>query len=691
MRRFLVFSGVLGGFLLSVGAASPAGSSADVNSIGIRLVAVPAGSFQMGQEGPQSDYLLSKHPEKFDDADWDEKPVHRVTISKPFLMGATEVTNAQYEQFDPGHAGIRRTAACSKADDEPVVEVTWNDAVKFCAWLSAKEKKPYRLPTEAEWEYACRAGTTTLFNTGDSLPDGSTVWLSYQTKSHGFSGKAPPRQYRMPPGPEPLRVAQQAPNAWGLYDMHGNVAEWCLDWYGPYEAGDQTDPTGRSSGDFRVVRGGSHSEYIRMLRSANRAALEPDQGSIWNGFRVVQAPMPATAPIAPPPPPLNQRDVSQAVPEIKPVDATKPFFRGPQIFVKIPPGSMGPLFSKHNHSPSLVGCPNGDLLAVWFSCVEETGSELCVAASRLRHGAAEWEEASPFWDTPDVNDHYPKLFFDGDKTIYFFTAGLEHNIFRMSVDNGATWSVPQPVLPLGEVGNSGFKTVEGYFVQPHDGPCSFLLSRDKGKTWTYNADALAKDKLAVAPGQTGPCAAGIHLAMAQLKDGSIMSIGRFDKAEQQERFHGFAPISITKDWGKTWSYSESPFPVISSAQRAVLLRLHEGPLLYCSFTDQWSKWHSRKGFVFPDSAGGQFTGYGLYAALSYDGGKSWPIRKLVTDGSPEHRWKSTDDNPMTMSPTLAEPFGYLAIYQTRDDVVQLVSSKNYYAFNLTWILEKAAP
>ena len=545
---------------------------------------------------------------------------------------------------------------------------SWEDAVRFCVWLSAKEKKTYRLPTEAEWEYACRAGTTTLFNLGDSLPDGFTKWLQYQTKSLGFFQKPFSKEFCVPPGREPLRVGQTPPNAWGLHDMHGNVEEWCADWYGPYEAGEQTDPVGRSAGDFRVTRGGSHSQWVRLLRSANRSARIPTQRSVWNGFRVVQAEAPPTVPLPPAPPTLCKRDVSQQIADVKPTDASKPVFRGPLPFVKIPPGSYGPVFSKHNHSPAIAECPNGDLLAVWFSCVEEQGSERCVAASRLRFGATEWEEASSFYDVPDVNDHYPKLWFDGNKTLYFFVAGLVHNNLLTSQDNGATWSKPQPIYPLGEVGNSAFRTKEGFFVQPHDSPSSFLISRDEGTTWNFrnvskNAagawptgetgndgkpvyDAFAEPSNC-RPGKTGIAAAGIHVAMAQLEDGSIMGIGRYDKPELQEHFHGHAPLSITKDWGKTWTYRESEFPVIGSAQRAALLRLREGPLLYCSFTEQWRDWKQRKGLAFKTTGGREFTGYGMYAALSFDDGVTWPLRRLITDGLPERTLETTNGKPGT--------------------------------------------
>ena len=179
-------------------------------------------------------------------------------------MGVTEVTNAQFEQFDPKHRALRGKMGFSKDDDEAVVFVSWHDAVRFCEWLSKKERLPYRLPTEAEREYACRAGTTTHFHTGDTLP-------KEFHKNARESWFPDPRRTR-PDDVVPLFPGKAPANPWGLHDMHGNVEEWCHDWYGPYEAGTQTDPIGRADGEFRVTRGGGHSTEPFFLRSANRLA-----------------------------------------------------------------------------------------------------------------------------------------------------------------------------------------------------------------------------------------------------------------------------------------------------------------------------------------------------------------------------------------------------------------------------------
>ena len=651
------------------------------NSLGMKLVRIEPGSFQMGQDGPRADYQTTRHAEKCDDADWDERPVHRVTLTTALHMAATEVTVGQYRQFQPDLKGVG-------TDEEAVTGVSWHDTGKFCAWLAAKEGRSYRLPTEAEWEYACRAGTTTPFHTGERLPDGFQKFKMNEKFIKRFFSKAGkfPSDYRDCPVEAPLRVAQTPANAWGLFDLHGNVEEWCLDWYGPYEAADAVDPVGRADGDFRVTRGGSHSVLARLLRSANRSGRLPETANEMIGFRVVLAERPKTAPLPLPPPDLNAREVSQTpAPAREPV--ARPFFSGPTRFVKVPPDLAGPLFSNHNHSPAIAECPNGDLLAVWFSCGDEGGPELAVIASRLRRGAAEWEEASPFWDGPDINDHAPKLWFDGERTLFFFAMGMSANVVRTSTDSGATWSKARVVQPLGEFGNSPIRTREGFLVIPRDGnkpAASFSISRDGGETWTFTE---APGKIDFRPGGTGNRHAGIHAALVQLADGRLMDLGRFDLPADQEKFGLRTPMSITGDWGRTWSYEASPFPAIGSVQRAVLLWLREGPLLFCSFTEQQAHWKERKGMSFKAADGSEFTGYGLFAALSFDEGKTWTERRLLTPGGPERTVSGVDHREFTLSETMSEPSGYLAACQTRDGMIQLISSKNHYVFNLGWLKE----
>jgi Neuraminidase (sialidase) len=364
-----------------------------------------------------------------------------------------------------------------------------------------------------------------------------------------------------------------------------------------------------------------------------------------------------------------------------------PFFSGPKPFVIIPPDSSGPLFSWHNHSPAITECPNGDLLATWFSCVDEGGTELCNVASRLRLGSAEWEPASPFWDGPDVNDHAPKLWWDGAQTIYHLARGHSENILRTSTDSGATWSKPQLVLPFGEFGNQMLRLSDGRLAILHDDrTVGLVTSADQGKTW--QAVALPKTERNVSPGTKGQRPPGIHATFVELKDGRLMAFSRQDPVEDQARFHGKTPVSYSADSGQTWTFEESEFPAISSAQRAVMIRLKEGPILFCSYTDQSRDWKTRKGMTFPEANGGTYTGYGLFSAVSYDEGKTWPDRRIISPGGAEQERPGIDRSIATFSDTMSERSGYLSATQSRDGRIQLVSSKNHYVFNLAWLKQR---
>ncbi|MEO6741558.1 MAG: SUMF1/EgtB/PvdO family nonheme iron enzyme [Chthoniobacteraceae bacterium] len=647
------------------------------NSVGMKLVRVEAGAFAMGQDGPAADYNVKKHAAKFDDADWDERPAHRVKIAQPFFLGATEVTLGQFRQFRPTHNVGRG------ADDDAVNSVTWNDAAAFCEWLSKKEGKTYRLPTEAEWEYACRAGTATLFHTGDKLPDGFHAWPSdIGVRERFFPGETLPPEFRPKSTNLTLKVAQTPENAWGIFDMHGNVSEWCADWYGPYEAAEQTDPLGRADGDFRVIRGGSHSMQTRLLRSANRTAWLADTQSEKTGFRVVLGEWPKGKPLPIAPLPLNAQNVSQVTPKIELLPQDVPFFDGPKPFVIIPPDSFGPCFSGHNHSPAIAECPNGDLLAVWYSCVDEAGAELDNLASRLRFGAKAWEPASLFWDGADINDHAPKLWWDGDRTLYHFARGLNDNIVRTSTDSGATWSKAKPIQPVSEIGNQVIRTRDGTILMTQDATITSLTkSTDGGKTWT--SDLIEDKKLAHRNGSTARHA-GIHAPIVELKDGRLMTFGRLNTPEEQAKFNFKTPASFSSDGGRTWTHEPTEFPAISSVQRQVLVRLREGPLLFCSFTDLSANARNPKGLIFKSKTG-EFNGGGLFAAVSFDDGKTWPNKRLITPGGEERTVNGIDRNQFKLSARSAEPNGYLAATQTRDGRIQLITSKNHYVFNLAWL------
>ena len=657
--------------LLAVAPALAAAGDGTANSLGMKLVRIEPGTFLMGSGK----------------GDYDERPPHKVTIRRAFRMAATETTNAQYEHFDPNHRSLRGKLGFSKDDDEAVVFVSWHEAMAFCKWLSRREGCTYRLPTEAEWEYACRAGTTTPYHTGDALPK---AFLKNARRSW-YPGRGGAEGHVVP-----LTVGKTPPNAWGLCDMHGNVEEWCHDWYGPYastrsgRAVAQIDPVGRGGGDFRVTRGGSHSTTPAYLRSANRAGTLPEDKSWVIGFRVVRGELPKTEPLPVPPPPRNRRGVKQGVPSdlADGPDPNTPYFRPPRPYVKIPPGSEGPLFSRHNHCPAIVNCPNGDLLAIWYTCRTEPGRELDIAASRLRHGADEWEPASRFWGAPDRNDHASALWVDRRGTLYHFnglgahaTWGALATILRTSMDSGATWSKARLIMPEHGLHHMPVETVirlrDGTILLPCDavpggsGGTAVLLSRDGGRTWTDPAGG--KPIPTFAAGARGATIAGIHAGIVQLTDGRLMAFGRRNNIGDR------MPMSISADGGLTWTYHASPWPPIGGGQRLIVLRLKEGPILFCSFARR---------MMIRDAAGTQCAVSGLFAALSSDEGKTWPARKLVSDyGRPRRVDGGGNTGWFTMGPRSGEPRGYLSVCQTPDGVIQLITSKQHYAFNLAWLKE----
>jgi len=241
------------------------------NSLGMKLVRIPAGEFQMGVNARDN-----------------IGPVHKVTISKPFLLGQMEVTQAQFEQVT-GATPWRGQQFVQEGPDVAVSYVTWDEASRFCSLLTEIERRSgqlppgtaYRLPTEAEWEYACRAGTMASFSFGDDDSRlGEFAWWGGLTGD----GNAKQEQYAHP-------VGQLRPNPWNLFDIHGNVAEWCADWYAKnaYTPAAVVDPRGPAAGTIRVVRGGSWNSSLGRARSASRYQGVPPTERYSNlGFRVAR-------------------------------------------------------------------------------------------------------------------------------------------------------------------------------------------------------------------------------------------------------------------------------------------------------------------------------------------------------------------------------------------------------------------
>jgi len=232
------------------------------------MVAIPAGTFLMGSNVPNGYPYYNT-----------SQPVHQVTISSPFWMGQQEVTQAEYQAL------MGNNPSSFQGTTRPVEFVTWHEARAYCAALTAQQAAnlpvgyEYRLPTEAEWEFACRAWTTTEFHYGpDLFCNQARFGYSYHSNSSCNSGSGT------------VAVGSSAPNAFGLYDMHGNVREWCLDSFAPYTSAAVTDPF-VTGGPFRVSRGGSWDYYSNGCRSANRDYGDPGFTHNYVGFRVVLAPV----------------------------------------------------------------------------------------------------------------------------------------------------------------------------------------------------------------------------------------------------------------------------------------------------------------------------------------------------------------------------------------------------------------
>ncbi|MFO1064554.1 MAG: formylglycine-generating enzyme family protein [Pirellulales bacterium] len=305
----------------SVGDEPPAKTS--TNTIGMRLTYIPSGEFVMGSSESVADRqrdFPQYETERLDLAD--ERPAHKVRITRGFYFGTFEVTRGEFRKFveqsgrtseaeSDGTGGYGyepnrpttgdafagrdtryswRDAGFPQTDEHPVINVTWSDAVAMAEWLSKREGKTYRLPTEAEWEYACRAGTNTRYSIGDDpkkladaavFYDADTVtlfpqWKPFALAEHdGFLFTAP--------------VGSKHPNAFGLYDMHGSVWEWCSDWYAEdaYARSASEDPRGPSEGSERVRRGGSWHSWSYYCRSSFRNYNTPESRYPLLGFRLV--------------------------------------------------------------------------------------------------------------------------------------------------------------------------------------------------------------------------------------------------------------------------------------------------------------------------------------------------------------------------------------------------------------------
>ena len=259
------------------------------NSVGMRFVLIPAGTFMMGSRDSAAEVARRCNmPNAQGGWFYDEHPRHKVTLSTAFYMATDEVTQGCYEAvINPNQDADKQISKDYpdefKGTNHPVVKVSCGHAEQFCKKLGGQEAekgREYSLPTEAQWEYACRARSETPFSFGETISTGQGNYHGDYTYGDGKKGKN--REKTLP-------VGSLAPNAWGLYDMHGNVSECCAGRYGSYGSAAETDPVGPEDGKERVLRGGSWRSYPGACRSAFRLRGDGGGNSFNVGFRVICA------------------------------------------------------------------------------------------------------------------------------------------------------------------------------------------------------------------------------------------------------------------------------------------------------------------------------------------------------------------------------------------------------------------
>lgn len=601
----------------------------------IPMAHIPAGSFTMGADAQQLSGVevsgFGVNSLRPAHGDFDEAPAHKVTLTHSFAIARHLITVEEFRQFDPAYKGVA-------AYTDYAAGISYEQAVAFCEWLTKKTGKPWRLPTEAEWEYTARAGTQTPFFTGDA-----------------------------PPAPG------QA-NPWGVVIGEGSP-EWVADWYGPYPAGTQVDPTGPLDGDTRVVRGGGldfrkskpgesyPAKAPYFVRSANRASMAPayasSEGNI--GFRVVQAPMAAPHPS----PGWNyffRTDVKQMGVDVETgPDPRTPFYRVHELFPNLGGQSMpevgwklglAPGLGVTYHNSAVQVLANGDVVAAYYNSPnKEDDPDQTVLVMRRRAGAEDWDMPEPWPYFADAACAAPVFWNDGASLLLFFgfprLIGAPPFAYTKSYDNGVTWRAiqfPHFTAPVGRYTaqpiNSIVRAKDGTIYLPTDATGSTSVvwaTSDNGKTWF----------------DTGGRTAGRHTTLVIARDGELLGFGGKDSS-----FEGRMPLVTSSDDGKTWTTSRTPFDPLASGERPSVIRLADGRLFFAADFNPRGEKHVHKD--------------GAYVALSDDDGKTWKQKRLPAD-------------ILTV--------GYITATQGPDGIIHVVTSKNTVNYeielNEAWVLSES--
>ena len=618
------------------------------------VVSVPAGSFVMGagtsalpDSVTKGFGVMSVRPEH---GDFDELPAHTVRISAAFKIGVTEVSPAEYRLFDPSYVAGDATPAYAAG-------VSWTQAMAYCAWLTKKTGKPWRLPTEAEWEYVARAGGKDIYGNSIEMPKPDTA------------------------------------NAFGVKNMGVGRPEWTMDWYGPYQPGEQVDPAGAIAGYTKVVRGGGldfrksatkttpdlniPATAPYFARAANRASMAPayasKDGNI--GFRVVQAP-----PVTTKPGPAQSFFFETAVKQ-QPIapgalatgpDPAKPWYHVhpmfPDLRGKDMPGvgwklGLAPGLGVNYHNSAIQVLPNGDLLAAYYNApVNEDDHDQTILIMRRRAGAEEWDMPEPFPMFADAALAGPVIWNDQAHPgkIWMFWGfprliGAGPFCYATSNDNGATWSqvtLPYFPKPIGRYVSQPIDSIvrakDGTIYIPTDstgkdsdgnGSISVVwATKDEGKTW-YD---------------TGGRTAGRHTTIVIAKNGDLLGFGG-----KNSNIEGRMPLARSTDGGKTWKKSKTRFDQLLSGERPSVIRLASGRLFFVADYNPKNEKHIHKD--------------GAYVALSDDDGTTWNMKRLPPD-------------VLTV--------GYTTSTQGPDGVIHVVTSKNKPDYeielNEAWVLDKNA-